>query len=381
MHRLRLILRRRVPAPALLLAAVLPVLAAAANGPPGPFGPSSITLAYEVDRSPVPPVTWLDLTVKVRVGVADRVVARVDGRPVAIALDRTSGWAVVTTTGKVLEVEAWGANTATPGFGDVEKAALLGDKRWAWSHGFDDNTGFKGRGIEALRQRGWTASVFLICGIVHPVRDEPWIVDAGDVRRLVREGWGIGNHTWSHQTVKALGGPVAAREDVLRCARLLRSIVRPVRPDNRLVAFSAPVFDQDYKAVIDDLRDRSPEAEILFDESGNDFLQPIDPGQFDPRAAVGRDPAIEGFGSGNPGYDNRQTLLRVHALANGTRHWWYNTLSHGVDGQPDGRGFFAFLDFLHRSYGPGGTDEVWVAPSDRVFSYLLVRDRSRVTRR
>jgi len=355
------------------------LLAAGLAATPVRAGGPAARLAYTIDRGDVPAVRSAELTVQVQVGPAWRVTGRADGRPVAVAHDPASGWATVTTAAARVELEVEGAAPAAPGFGEVRKAPLLGGKRWAWSHGFDDNTGFKQHGLAAFRERGWTATVFLICSSVEAHRDEPWIVDAPDLRRLAKEGWGIGNHGWTHSTARSLG-PERARAEALRCADLLRATVEPALPGWRPMAFAAPAFDPDWQAVVDELRDRSPERGVRFNESGNDFLRQVDPGAFDPKATLGRDPAIEGFGSGNPGYDNRPTLLRVHELADGTRHWWYNTLSHAVDGQPRDRGLFAFLAFLHQRFGPGGTDEVWVAPSDRVYSYLLVRDASRVER-
>ena len=39
----------------------------------------------------------------------------------------------------------------------------------------------------------------------------------------------------------------------------------------------------------------------------------------------------------------------------------------------------ATIDYLINTYGANGTNEVWIAPSATVYSYLLVRDKSIVT--
>ena len=45
-----------------------------------------------------------------------------------------------------------------------------------------------------------------------------------------------------------------------------------------------------------------------------------------------------------------------------------------IDQQPPGTGFFYSVKYIHDNFGPSGTDEVWVAPTERVYSYLVVRD-------
>ncbi|MEI7772256.1 MAG: hypothetical protein WCI67_19860, partial [Chloroflexales bacterium] len=57
------------------------------------------------------------------------------------------------------------------------------------------------------------------------------------------------------------------------------------------------------------------------------------------------------------------------------RHFWLNTLSHG-DREAD---LGQILDHAYTTYGPGGSDEIWVAPSDEIYSYLLTRDKVVVT--
>ncbi len=71
---------------------------------------------------------------------------------------------------------------------------------------------------------------------------------------------------------------------------------------------------------------------------------------------------------------------QAHQKADATHHYWVNLLAHGADGGYPSGAFYKWLDYLYSHYGPGGTDEVWVAPSDAVYSYLLVREQSRVTR-
>jgi peptidoglycan/xylan/chitin deacetylase (PgdA/CDA1 family) len=339
---------------------------------------SGTTLRFAIDRRAVPPLTYNDLTVRVFVGAATAGSASADGKVVASTYDRASGWAVITTAGNLLEISVTGGDPGTPGFGSFAKAVLKGDKKWAWSHGYDDNTNFKQHGIDLFTSRGWQATLFVICKIVDPTRDENWIVDAPDLKRLVQQGWGIGNHTWSHAYVADLGGAAGAKADVLKCADLLRSIVNAAKPEYRLISVASPMFDSAYLPVIQDLRAHDASHEIQFLEGQGDPVLQVD-GPLDRSASIGRDWAIQEAGSGSAN-DNLPTIDGIHAKADPTHHYWYNTLAHGIEDQYPSKGIFKFVPYLHSKYGPGGTDEVWVAPSDAVYSYLLVRDLSVVTK-
>ncbi|MGB9594531.1 MAG: DNRLRE domain-containing protein, partial [Anaerolineae bacterium] len=65
------------------------------------------------------------------------------------------------------------------------------------------------------------------------------------------------------------------------------------------------------------------------------------------------------------------------AVAYPSLHFWLSLHGHNVE-RNDVAG--SSLDYLHFTYGPGGTDEVWVAPADEVFQYLATRDHAVVTR-
>ena len=40
----------------------------------------------------------------------------------------------------------------------------------------------------------------------------------------------------------------------------------------------------------------------------------------------------------------------------------------------------AVLAYLHDTYGPGGSNALWVAPSDEIYSYLRLRETTTITR-
>ena len=344
------------------------------------------TLQYHLDRSAVPQLTYNDLTLKIYVGQAQSVSASVDGRNTPVRYDHASGEVIVTTSGTNLELSI---NQAEPSdrLGTFSKAVLKDDKLWAWSHSFDDNVNFKQYGIPAFEKYGWRATVYLIGNEIDNTRNEGWIVDKPDIMNLVKKGWGIGNHSWSHQNVDALGGSGAAQNDVARLASYLRQAVDEAgRPDYRLIAFAAPNFDTNYLPVILGMRN-SHTTQLMFDESGDGGIMRVDPGinddvfhTFDPNQAVGRDWRIDTYGSGDSDDQAfRQDLSKMIASLGPNRHYWLNTFAHGVDVSYPNKSIFAFLPWVYNNYGPGGNNSVWVAPADEIYSYMLVRDGVKVS--
>ena len=85
-------------------------------------------------------------------------------------------------------------------------------------------------------------------------------------------------------------------------------------------------------------------------------------------ATIGRDTSIES--------DTSATMVFAWMAANAapTRHFWFNTLTHG---NHEAR-LSSVLNTAYARYGPGGTNELWMAPEDEIYSYLLVRDATSI---
>ena len=334
---------------------------------------SRLDLSFAIDRSGLPPLPYGDITLKVDSLGAAAASVTADGRAIPSRL--VAGRVVFTTAGRDVVVTL-NAPTSTTGAGSFERAVLKDDKAWAWSHGFDDNTNLQ-PGIEAFRGRGWRATLFVICSSVSDTRqEENWITDAPGLKRLLGEGWSIGNHTWDHGGAADVA---TARRSVVRCSERLAGIVAgSPRPSYKVIAFAAPNFDAGYAPIIRGLRD-SGVTNLLFDESGNDLLIRVDPGATSaPPGAVpfGRDLAI---GRYTPiGWDSAATIAAIDSVAarsGSSSHLWFNSLAHGSN---EGS-VVPVLQYVYGKYGPGGTNEVLVAPSDEIYSYLVVRDRATIT--
>ena len=365
-----------------------------------PWASAADVLDFTVTRSNLPALTYYDLTLRVDACGATNANVMADDRAVQSRLE--NGRVIFTTAGTNISVVLNGVTDRTR-LGGFSKAVLKDDRLWAWSNGFDDNKMFKSTALPLLEKYDYRATVFLIGSILNDTRNEGWITDKPDVVRLVKKGWGIGNHSWNHTVVPAEKGAAntkwgtpgwaptpddmaKAKESVRQTYKYLRAACDEAgRSDYRLIAFAAPMFDSRWAPVIADMV-KAKDSEVLFNESGNRALVVVDPGWtaagsrnglsgFDPAVSIGRDWAIQVFGTGAKD-DPKQKLVTEIAKCGESYHVWYNTLCHGVDAK---HGIMAFVPWVHDTYGQGGSKTVWVAPSDEIYSYLLVRDHATVT--
>jgi peptidoglycan/xylan/chitin deacetylase (PgdA/CDA1 family) len=356
-----------MPAPPSHVAA-LSLAACLAAASPAPA--SDLALSFTVERGALPRLPYLDLTLKVDALGASAADVTGDGRPVSSWM---SGGKVVFTTAARDVVVTLRNPATTAGAGAVQKAVLKHDRLWAWSHGFDDNTMLQ-PGIALFRARGWRATVFMICSQIDDLREESWILDAPALKQLLAQGWSVGNHTWDHGYATTVN---IGRDSVVRCSDRLAGIVAAsARAEYPVTAFAAPMFDAAYAPIIRGLRD-SRTTHLLFDESGNDHTIRVDPGApalpgvpaFSRDLVIGRYTPI--------GWDSSAAIAEIDSVAaraGATTHLWFNTLAHGSNEAS----LAPVLAHVYARYGPGGGNLVLVAPSDEIYSYLLVRDASRV---
>lgn len=352
-----------------------------------------------VTRAELPKLTYYDLTLRVDAGGASKAAVLADGKAIDSRIENDR--VIFTTAATNISVTLAGVTDKSK-LGKVSKAALRDDKLWAWSVGFDDNAMFKSTAIPVMEKYGYRGTVFLIGEKLADKRNEGWIIDRPDIIRLVQSGWGIGNHTWTHIVVPAEKGKAAkygtpdwaptpadmtaAKEQVRKAYEYLRSACDEAgKKDYRLIAFAAPMFDGRWQPVIDDMR-KNNECEVLFNESGNRYFVVVDPdwkpanqwvspAKYTLTGSIGRDPMTEAFGSGSKD-DPKDKLTKEIAKCGENYHLWYNTLCHGVG---EKHGVLKFIPWVNDTYGKDANNTVWVAPSDEIYSYLLVRDNSTVT--
>jgi peptidoglycan/xylan/chitin deacetylase (PgdA/CDA1 family) len=346
-----------------------------------PSGPVTL-LRYTFNRSNLPALTYQAVTLKIYIGTPSAFYVLGDGLEIPYTYNRSTGFVTVSTAASMLELRVYNP-PASSQLGAYSITPLKDDKQWAWSHSFDDNVNFEARGIPAFEKYGWRGTVYLIGYEIDNTRQEDWIIDKPDIISLAKKGWGIGNHSWSHQNVQDIGGTNAAKQDVVRLNTYFRQALDAAGLSSyRLISFAAPNFDSDYHAIILNLRNTHT-TDLLFNESGSDAILQVDANAsggnyptFDLDQPIGRDWRIEEYGA-NSTEDRafRQDLNNMLAQLDSQHHFWLNTFNHSVDDQPSNQSIFAFLPWVYNNYGPCGVNNVWVAPSEEIYSYLLVRSK------
>jgi len=357
------------PTPELIQPTILPTAVATEEAR------KSVQVMVTIDRSNLPDLYYTALTLKTEVGRVDEIRVTADGSELPFLYDPEVGIVQYTTDASEIFIDVLGGDDDFV-LGLTEKTFLRDDKQWAWSHGFDDNV-FLFEGIDLFVQKGWRGSVFLIGEIIDEERDEDWIVDQPAVNRLLADGWSIGSHGWLADCTDK------ERSYLEQSFDLLADIVAlsPV-PEYKVINFAAPCFFDEYHPLVLAIRD-SGERTVLFNESQNQFYQIMNVAaaeiETEERLAVpldldlpiGRDFAVE-F---EPQEVVQANIDWAAALGADGVPLWYNSGSHGSQEE----NLAPMIDYVYDTYGPAGDDSVWVAPSDEIVSYALVRELAIVT--
>ena len=339
--------------------------------------PTEYAIRYEIDRADVPTLYYNNLTLLVQVNDAQTVDVQADGVPIPYTRDRDAGQIRLTTGAARIEAQLAGVNNPY-GVGSVEKAALRDDKGFAWSHGLDDNVYLREQ-VGVLEQFGWRGTFFLIAEIVDGARDEEWIVDVPYAQRKLADGWSIGSHDWDGSCRE----PINMQKMIDASDQLNEVVATSAVPTYRVMSFAAPCFLASYQPLVLAQRNAG-DTSILFNESGNVTPMIVDAAatapitganeydtlayDFDFDSNVGRSTDVV-FATQNA-IDTIDWMAQHHAQTG--EHFWYNTLSHGNEEAA----LATFATHVYNQYGPAGTDQVWVAPSDEIYSYLLTRDHT-----
>ncbi|NNJ09204.1 polysaccharide deacetylase family protein [Chloroflexales bacterium ZM16-3] len=336
---------------------------------------TAYTYTFSIKQTALPALFYTDLSYIVHLGTVSSPSARVNGvAALSSSYDSATGDFIFTSDQIGTAEITFSAASAPTGI-TVNKASLKGNKAWAWSHGMDDNVNLQ-KQIDQINAKGWRATLFMIGNIVSETREEPgWIIDQPGLLELINQGWAVGDHTWSHA---CYGGQTSA-EITDGLAVVEQAVAASSHPDHVVLAFAAPCFDAAYDAPFDALRDGA--TTLLFNESQGNPLMNVDGTDYTSGAQtaiamdstidkIGRDTGIEASSSGAIA-----TFNWMSANASANRHFWFNTLSHGNQESNLGK----VLNNAYATYGPGGTDELWMAPSDEIYSYLVVRDRTTIS--
>jgi len=325
-----------------------------------------VRLFYSVDRGAVP--DWVQdetLTLIVDVGPALDVVANADGQPVACRYDGQRAY--VSSAAETVELLLSGPQRDLAAIGAVSKAVLFDDKLWAVSMTLDD--GFVSQattGFEYLDRYGYDATIAVVGSYIGRTVQGKDYASAAQLQAVVDEGWRLSNHSFSHLRAAAIGDEIDIMRDLDNANHLIRQAVPSYRPQ----MFTNPFVDQGFDPVV----------QHYVDELGFHLYQTLqwEGRQVDPGVIQLDDYAPLPIGRKQIAGDGSQ-FDQAHGWAvdePGT-HWWLSIHTHAISPACDC--VETASDYLYRTYGAGGSDEVWFAPAPAVLDYLMVRDRSVVT--
>jgi peptidoglycan/xylan/chitin deacetylase (PgdA/CDA1 family) len=356
---------------AVVSVAALPTVALAGRSPSANSGGVTnaadlVWLRYELDRTAVP--AWVRhraLTLRINVGASARVWAWGDGQPLALQHDRQAGTVLVTTEADQVTLALQGPGAAP--FGDVSATVLRDDKQWAYSLTFDDGhlTVFE-QALPELEHYGYRAAVAVIGRWMAP-GEEPLrfgYASPVEMRQLMNAGWGIFNHSYSHSNAASdINYDEAWRaQEAIQAALGVRPIVFTVPHTSELWA---PVINNNTETLglramqlvaADGARLTMVDAPITLSETSSFH--------------IGRKDIKKWVENGYNYFD------QAHSAAPG--HAWVTLHGHNVAYDQDWCAVADSLAYLYHTYGAAATDQVWVAPADEVFEYLVVRSYTHV---
>lgn len=366
-------------------------------------------LSYSIDRSSVPEwVIFPAVTLRVHVGSVQSIEAYSDGRLVPVRYESGGGgYAIVTIEGARLDLRLVGPQSPIEELGQWSVSKLRDDKRWAYSLTLDDAWKSVWDNAKAYLDRlGQRAGVAVIarwlygeelappepgtpywCGApaayLQPGFDlDNWMSAAPEcthsaensqmtpaqLREIQSAGWSLFNHTYSHYTAGSLAG------QELRDIRAANLAIERLIPGYRTTVFTIPSTVETWKPVamnnVDLLGLR------LIQYGGSDWMQvdsqvPLNTAWVVTRRDVG-------------GFDSLMQNIHNVAVGSPNNHYWLLLHAHKVDpvlpGNPESDWVWLAADTVQFAYGPGGFDEVWIAPADEVFHYLVVRDQVSISR-
>ncbi|MEM8858444.1 MAG: hypothetical protein AAGD96_08990 [Chloroflexota bacterium] len=341
-------------------------------------------IRWEIDRSSAPNLPYNDVTLNVAVGEASGIsVTDFEGNDLSFTYDERNGVVSITTEGDSIELSFFTETSGNQLVGSYAPATLKHNRQWAWSHGFDDNFNLDGP-ISQFEERDWRGTLFLIGEPIIRPAGRGDVLTTADIQSLLADGWSLGNHSFDYYECDPRPGEY--EENIVDGQNVLNGVIESsTRPDYTVISFAAPCFlDQFHPAVIS-VRE-NPEVSLRVNESGGRFpllmdknaidlfVEDIQVFAYNPDLPIGRDATIDGG-------TLEETIRRIDWIArnlDSTRHIWYNSLSHGESEPLENEGtesrLGSLIEYVYRNYGPLGTNEVWVAPSDQVISYVTLRD-------
>ena len=346
--------------------------------------PQHHVLGYSLDRSRVPGwVTSRALTLRIEAPGADQAWVWGDGLPAPFSHNQEDGSLLVTTEASELVVALAGADMDPALVGGYSATILMDDKAWAFSLTFDDGRGTVYQyAYPELEHYGYQAGVAVIGRWMDRLQDpvEFGYCTPEQVLELMDAGWGVYNHSYSHFDAEAS----ITFADALSCQEAIRTKL----DGHESIVFTVP-YARDLWAPIIDANVESLGLRMMQLISDGELDLP--PGmmaadgplvlQSDRAFHIGRRRIDRWSFEGYNYFDQARGMAPQHAWVSLHGHELDTDRAQNPDGVEELCAVAESLSYLYHNYGPAGSDEVWMAPADQVFQYLVTRSYAVVTRR
>lgn len=317
-----------------------------------------------IDRSMVPAMVFMKkLTLKVHVGDCTSVLVLVDGISITSIYNPATKICMFTTDGTDVVIYRNGYSGGATNA--VTKAVLYNDKKWAYSFTFDDGRpstnsivlplfqtyGFIGG--SALNTQNMTATT------------DGYVMSWASADNLRAHGWSFFDHNASHQAVTCANISTETVPD--------QNMINARWADYKCTHFVYPYCDvSSYTCIRDSGLFLSAE-----NNTGNNYADVLPTNAF----ILNRN----GFMAAGAASTAAVANSLADDAASDARPRWLINFAHGVTAgstaPEDTYGtneatLTAHIAYVYNTYGVGGSNNMWFAPTDEVMQYILTREKS-----
>jgi Secretion system C-terminal sorting domain/Polysaccharide deacetylase len=282
------------------------------------------------------------------------------------------------------------ASSTTP---SVSKAALRYDKDFAYSFTLDDGTAdafthafpllqggvikdfesafsplyyTDGCGNDIVFKAGIAWNSANSQGVDTHTGDVKGYLTWGQLDTLYNAGWDVFNHSFSHKSQWI--APMSTSDYANEILRNQLAVREKTAKKLEMPVFVVPSGDAGYQDIALQLGNK-----VVFDQSGNvsgmGGLQ-VDDNLNLTGQKIHRQNIVESLSWMNQ-------LEKVVEKSRNGGHYWYNEFAHRVNiFEFSSFNFFSFknqMEKIANNWGKKGTDQVWMAPLQEVFEYLVLR--------
>lgn len=315
---------------------------------------------FNIDRSAVPQMVFMKkLTLKVHVGNCSGVVVYSDGVEIPSNYNSSTGIVMFTTEGNFISITRLGYSGG--GTGAVTKATLYNDKKWAYSFTFDDGRpSVNTIALGIFNNYGYRAGVALNTQNMMESGDG-YVMSWQSADNLRANGWSFFDHNYSHQVVTC--------DNIATETLPVKTAIEARWPGYLCTHFVYPYVNTTNWTCIRD-------SGLMLTAENFTGLNYVD--------TMIANPFIINRNGFMGTTDVSGYNAAIDAAANDSRNRWHIFFTHNIEPGSTTPGTYdtnqavltAHIQYLYNTYGAGGLDNVWVAPSDEVAQYVFTRHYS-----